>query len=144
MSKKQYKLTQIVRQAKDSYIINIANKIKDMIQMKSYLPLDEFFKNNTYDEIEYFNNEEAFVNDFYSRPKWFEEDKILATYKNKDVNAFNRQIRDQYWIQKGISSTEVLRQGDSIRFLDAYTVNDVTIYHNGQEIVLDYAVKKYH
>ena len=31
-----------------------------------------------------------------------------------------------------------------MRFLDSYSVNDVTIYHNGQEIQLDYAIKKYH
>ena len=140
----QYKLTQIVRQAEGSYIIKLANKIKNMIESKNYIPLDEFFKENIHNEIEYFHNEEAFVNHFYGKANWWDDNKILATYKNKDVDAFNRQIRNQYWMQKGVMKAEVLRQGDSLRFLDAYSVNDVSIYHNGQEIVLDYAVKKYH
>jgi len=140
----QFKLTQIIRQAKDSYIIGLANKIKDMIEGKKYIPLDEFFKENIIDEIEYFHNEEDFVNHFYAKDNWWDENKILATYKNKDVDAFNRQIRNHYWTQKGVMKPEILRQGDSLRFLDAYSVNDVTIYHNGQEIILDYAVKKYH
>ncbi len=49
--KNQYKLIEIMRQAKDSYIIDIATKIKDMIENKKYLPLDEFFKENIYNEI---------------------------------------------------------------------------------------------
>lgn len=142
--KNQYKLIEIMRQAKDSYIIDIATKIKNMIENKKYLPLDEFFKENIYNEIEYFHNEQDFVNDFYSKANWYDEDKILATHTNKDVTAFNTQIRNKYWIQKGNLNPEFLRQGDTLRFLDAYSVNDVTIYHNGQEVVLDYAIKKYH
>ena len=142
--KNQYKLTEIVRQAKGSYIINLADKIKNMIENENYISMDEFFKKNVINEIEYFHSEQDFVNDFYSKTNWFDTDKILATHKNKDVTAFNTQIRNQYWIQKGTLKPEFLRQGDTLRFLDAYTVNDVTIYHNGQEILLDYAVKKYH
>ena len=44
--KNQYKLTQIIRQAKDSYIINLADKIKNMIETKNFIPLDKFFKEN--------------------------------------------------------------------------------------------------
>jgi ATP-dependent exoDNAse (exonuclease V) alpha subunit len=142
--KNQYKLTQIIRQAKGSYIIDIANKIKNILETKKYIPLDDFFAENIYNEIEYFNNEQDFVDDFYGRADWFGENKILATHKNSDVDAFNRQIRNEYWIQKGVLKPEQLRQGDTLRFIDAYTVNDVNIYHNGQEIMLDYAIKKYH
>lgn len=142
--KNQYKLNQIVRQAEDSYIIKMAEKIKVMIESKNFISLDNFFKSNVFEEITYFHNEDDFVKDFYSNSNWYSEDKILATHKNRDVDAFNRQIRNQYWIQKGILQPEILRQGDRLRFLDGYTVNDVTIYHNGQEIELDYAVKKFH
>lgn len=142
--KNQYKLTQIVRQAKDSYIIKLANSIKEIIESKKYPPLDQFLKYNLDDNTKCFHNEESFVNDFYANEKWWDENKILATYKNRDVDGFNRQIRNHYWIEKGVMKPEVLRQGDSLRFLDGYSVNEITIYHNGQEIVLDYAVKKYH
>lgn len=142
--KNQHRLTQIVRQAKDSYIIKLANSIKEIIESKRYLPLDQFLKYNLDENAKCFHNEESFVNDFYSNEKWWDENKILATYKNRDVDGFNRQIRNHYWVQKGVMKPEVLRQGDSLRFLDGYSVNDIAIYHNGQEIMLDYAVKKYH
>ena len=44
--KNQYKLTEIVRQAKGSYIINLADKIKNMIENENYISMDEFFKKN--------------------------------------------------------------------------------------------------
>lgn len=42
--KNQYKLIEIVRQAKGSYIINLADKIKNMIENENYISMDEFFK----------------------------------------------------------------------------------------------------
>jgi reverse gyrase len=59
--KNQYKLTEIVRQAKGSYIINLADKIKNMIESENYISLDKFFKENIVEEIEYFHNEEDWM-----------------------------------------------------------------------------------
>ncbi|MDY0365862.1 MAG: AAA family ATPase [Arcobacteraceae bacterium] len=141
--KNNYKLTQIIRQAKDSYIIDIANKLKDCIESKQFMPLDEFFKNNHYKELKMFHNEQAFLRDFYSEANWLKKNKIITSYKNIDVNGFNKQVRDEQWRQKGIASNEFLRQGDRIRFVNPYTVNDINIYYNGQEIELEYTIQKY-
>lgn len=142
--KNQFKLTEIVRQAKDSYIISIANKIKNMIENKSYIPVMEFFNQNFYEEIEYFHNEKEFLDDFYKNEKWYLENKIIATHTNKDVDAFNRQVRRTYWNQKNIYELDTLREGDWLRFNDLYSVNNVSLYHNGEEIEIESAVKLFH
>lgn len=142
--KNQFKLTEIVRQAKDSYIISIADKIKNMIENKSYIPVMEFFNQNFYDEITYFNNEKDFLDDFYKNEKWYLENKIIATHTNKDVDAFNRQVRQTYWNQQNIYELDTLRVGDWLRFNDSYSVNGVTLYHNGEEIEIESVVKLYH
>lgn len=142
--KNQYKLTEIVRQAKDSYIISIANKIKNMIENKSYIPVMEFFNQNLYDEIRYFNNEKDFLDDFYKNEKWYFENKIIATHTNKDVDAFNKQVRRTYWNQKNIYELDTFRVGDWLRFNDLYSVNGVTLYNNGEEIEIESVAKLYH
>ncbi|MGJ0303603.1 AAA family ATPase [Aliarcobacter cryaerophilus] len=142
--KNQFKLTEIVRQAKDSYIISLADKIKDMIESKSYIPVMEFFNQNFYDEITYFNNEKDFLDDFYKNNKWYLENKIIASHTNKDVDAFNRQVRKTYWNQQNIYELDTLRAGDWLRFNDSYSVNNVNLYHNGEEVEIETAVKLYH
>ncbi|MCT7519187.1 ATP-dependent DNA helicase [Aliarcobacter cryaerophilus] len=142
--KNQYKLTEIVRQAKDSYIISIANKIKNMIENKSYIPVMEFFNQNLYDEIRYFNNEKDFLDDFYKNEKWYFENKIIATHTNKDVDAFNKQVRRTYWNQKNIYELDTFRVGDWLRFNDLYSVKGVTLYNNGEEIEIESVAKLYH
>lgn len=142
--KNQYKLTEIVRQAKDSYIISIANKIKYMIENKSYIPVMEFFNQNFNEEIKYFHNEKEFLDDFYKNDKWYLENKIIATHTNKDVDAFNKQVRQTFWNQKKIYELDTLRGGDWLRFNDSYSVNQVSLYHNGEEIEIESAVKQYH
>lgn len=142
--KNSFSLTEIVRQAKDSYIIRLATKLRERIKNKDFIELKDFLKQNMENEIELFYNKEDFIKDFYKNPLWYEEDKILATYKNKDVDSFNKIIRDKYWEQKGNQTPVTLLPGDRIRFIDAYSVQGITLYNNGQEIELSFAELKYH
>ena len=142
--KYQFKLNEIIRQAKDSSIILLANKIKLMIQNKSYIPVMEFFSQNKYGDIEYFHNELEFLNNFYKNTHWFLEDKIIASHTNKDVDGFNRHVRREYWTQKGHGQVDTLRAGDRLRFNDSYSVNDVNLYHNGEEVEIETSIKIYH
>jgi ATP-dependent exoDNAse (exonuclease V) alpha subunit len=142
--KYQYKLHDIVRQAENSSIILLANKIKTMIETKTYIPVMEFFLKNQYEDIEYFFNELEFLEDFYKKEKWYLEDQIIASHTNKDVDAFNKLVRNKFWAQKGITELDTLREGDRLRFNDSYSVNVVSLYHNGEEIELESASKRYH
>lgn len=140
----RFSLSEVVRQAKDSYIIRLATKLRERIKNQDFISLEQFFQENMEDEITFFHNKEAFLGDFHKEEDWHKDNKILATYKNKDVDAFNKIIRNKFWEQKGNTSPSALLAGDMIRFKDAYTVGDITIYHNGQEIQLGTAELKYH
>ncbi|RLA73581.1 MAG: ATPase [Epsilonproteobacteria bacterium] len=142
--KNSFVLNEVVRQAKDSYIIKLATKIRERIKYKNYIDIKQFIKENIEPEIEFFHNKESFLQDFYKNSEWYKENKILATFKNKDVDAFNRTVRNKYWEQQGNDTPSTLLQGDRLRFKDTYSVGDVTVYHNGQEIELGSAVLKYH
>jgi len=139
-----YALKEVVRQAKDSYIIQLATELRKRIQSKNYIPLAELFYQHASDDMSFFYDEQEFMADFYKNDQWHEEDKIIATHKNKDVDGFNRLIRAKYWEQKGISTPQALLSGDQLRFNSAYSTNDITLYHNGQIVEIQSAELKYH
>lgn len=139
-----FSLTEVVRQAKDSQIIKIATLLREKIKSKNFIPLQDIFYTFDSKEIELFYNEKEFISDFYKNDKWYDEDKIIATHKNKDVEALNRQIRQKYWQQQGAVNPPALLSGDHLRFNNAYSSNDVTIYSNGQVVTIQNAELKYH
>ena len=84
--KNQYKLTEVVRQAKDSYIIQIATELRDRIKTKDYIDLKLVFREyrKRYSEVNFFHNRNDFIDDFYKNEKWYSEDKIVATHQSKN------------------------------------------------------------
>jgi ATP-dependent exoDNAse (exonuclease V) alpha subunit len=144
--KNQYTLEEVVRQAKDSYIISIATKLRERIMTKDYMDLKLFFQecSNEYKEMAFFHNKSEFLDAFYHSDEWYNEDKILATYKNKNVDAFNKEIRGKYWEQKEMINPHTLLPGDKLRFKEAYSIRDVTLYHNGETVSVETAEWKYH
>ena len=139
-----YTLNEVVRQAKDSYIIKIATQLRERIQSQNFIPLKELFYQYASKEIELFYDEKEFMKDFYKNEKWHKEDKVIATHKNKDVNAFNRHVRLKYWEQKGINSPQTLLCGDMLRFNTAYSAKGITLYNNGQIVQIENAKLNYH
>lgn len=139
-----FSLNEVVRHAKDSYIIKIATELRKRIQSKNYIPLSDLFHQHASQEIDFFYEQDAFTEDFYKNERWFEEEKIIATHKNKDVDAFNRIIRAKYWEQKGIHDPQTLLSGDQVRFNNPYSINDKIIYYNGQIVEIASATMNYH
>lgn len=90
------------------------------------------------------NNEKEFITDFYKNNNWHEEDKIIVTHKNRDVNGFNRHIRTKFWEQKGVNTPQALLPGYQLRFNSTYSINDITLYHNGQIVEIESAELQYH
>lgn len=140
----KFVLKEVVRQAEDSYIIKIATKLRESIETKNFIPLRQFFSENYHEELTFFNNHRDFLEDFYKNEQWYNEDKIIATYKNKDVDSFNNLIRTKFWEQKNVLNPPTFRTGDTLRFKEAYSVNDISLYHNGQIVKLQSAILKYH
>ena len=138
----QFKLTQIVRQAKDSKIIQLANKIRVCIENEEYENLREIFDympNN--DEIELFESKREFLEDFCRNVNWYEEDKILASFTNNEVDNFNNIIRRKFWQEKGIEKPQFLLPDDVLKFtrpvFDMDPENPKILFQNGEEIIID-------
>jgi len=140
----QYNLTEIVRQAKDSYIIKIATELRKRIASQNFINLKQFFKENYTNQIEFFHNQDEFIADFYKNKNWHKEDKILGSHTNNSVDAFNRIIRAQFWREKGNLTPPTLLPGDMLRFLDSYSASNINLYHNGQIVTLEQAELSYH
>ena len=139
----QYKLKEIVRQAKDSYIIKIASAARTCIKTKTYTDLKTFFKQNMDVNISFFHNQDAFLEDFYKGKDWADRDQVIGSFKNSDVDAYNRMARKKYWQEKGVDDIPTLLKGDKIVFQSAYSVAGVLKYANNDEIMLSFAKKKH-
>ena len=139
----QYKLKEIVRQAQDSYIIKIATEARKVIKSKNYSDLKTFFKQHMDTKIEFFHNQEDFLAAFYREKNWSEQEQVITTFKNTDVDSYNRIVRSRYWQERGVMDPPTLLEGDKIVFQNAYSVNGVIKYANNDEITLSYAKKKH-
>ena len=121
---KQYKLTQIVRQAKNSHIKQIAIKLKDCIQQQNYIPINEILdsvKHIGHKEIEIFYEQQDFISSFTKNDNWWKEDKIVTSWTNDVVDEFNRAIRFKYWIDKeNLPPKEAIIKGDLLIFNEPY------------------------
>lgn len=142
--KHQFALTEVVRQAKDSYILKIATELREAIAKQRFMSLQQFFERHNYPELEYFNNEEDFIKSFHKTEEWHTEDKIIAAHKNQSVDGFNRIVRKKFWEQRGVQNPPTLLRGDKLRFKEAYSVRDISLYHNGQVVEIDSAILKTH
>lgn len=144
--KKQFKLSEIVRQAKDSKIIKLATKIRNKITSKDYDNLKEIFdeieENN---EIQIFKDKEQFIKDFYKNPNWYSDDKIITTYSNSDVDSFNDIVRKEFWKEKGNNNPQYFLATDKVRFKKPLNSvkfsirNTQVMYQNGDEVIIDTA-----
>jgi len=141
--KKQYQLTHIVRQAEDSNIIKLATKIRKCIEEQDFISLKSLFRNRYDEDVTFFRNRELFIKDYYKNDGWHKEDKILASYTNEQVDAFNHIIRKEFWKERGILSPDHFLPDDMVRFKSALNVkrlsriNNPTLFTNGEEVIID-------
>jgi ATP-dependent exoDNAse (exonuclease V) alpha subunit len=138
----QYILKDVVRQAEDSYIIQLATKIRDMIKTQEFVGIQSFFMQYAEDKrISFFHNQETFLSHFHNAENWYEEDKVLASFTNRDVDAFNKLIRNKYWNDRDLNNPPTLLRGDKIIFNSAYSINDITKFHNSEVVTIKDAKK---
>lgn len=136
----QYTLTQIVRQSKDSEIIQLASKIRKCIANQDYEDLREILNDTPNSkDIQFFESKKEFLEDFCKNENWHEEDKILASFTNNDVDNFNNLLRRKFWQEQGIDKPKYLIPKDMVRFkkpsFDMFTDDyPKVIFQNGEEI----------
>jgi ATP-dependent exoDNAse (exonuclease V) alpha subunit len=141
---KQYQLTEIVRQAKESNIIKLATKIRECISTQEFISLKDILSGSEADDIEFFEDKEKFINDYCKNDDWAIEDKIITAYTNNDVEIFNKTIRDRYWKEKGTNNPPLFLHNDKIRFKNPYITYprehlNTILFQNSEEIVIDTA-----
>lgn len=140
--KTKYKLEKIVRQVKDSYIIKMATKARNIIKSKKYISLQEFLKDDLFsDKIQFFATEKEFHDDFCTPETWAKQDKIVASFTNSSVEYHNRIIRDRYWKAQGEQNPLVLLKGDKVIFQETNIIDKKIIHQNSDIVELSYATK---
>jgi ATP-dependent exoDNAse (exonuclease V) alpha subunit len=142
--KTKYKLDKIVRQAKDSYIITMATKARNIIKSKQYISLSEFLNDDTFSSnVEFFTNTQEFYNDFCTPNDWATQDKVIASFTNKSVDTHNNIIRNRYWQEQNITNIPIFLVGDEIIFQEANVINEKIIHQNSDIVKLSLAKKTY-
>ena len=142
--KSKYRLNKIVRQARDSYIINIATKARNIIKSKQYITLSEFFADDTFSSnIKFFNNTEEFYDDFCTPNNWATQDKVIASFTNKSVDTHNKIIRNRYWQERGKENIPTLLEDDKVIFQQANIIDERVVHQNSDIVKLSYAKKIY-
>lgn len=140
----QYKLSEIVRQAKDSYIITMAAKARNIIKSKQYISMQEFFDDVAFkDKVQFFNSTQSFYDDFCTPDTWAKKDKVIVSFTNKSVDDHNRAIRKRFWAAQNILELETLLKGDKVIFQQANVINERVIHQNSSIIELSSATKEY-
>jgi len=117
---KQYKLTEIVRQAKDSYVKMIANDLKECIKNQEYIGLTKIFDQTKYPQLKIFNDYGDFINDFTNSAKWYEKNNKALSFSNSKVDEINYTLRYKYWMDKKITPKGAIMPGDELIFNQSY------------------------
>ena len=127
----QYTLTDIVRQAAGSYIIEVATALRKRIEEKNFIPPLEFFREQRESGIHFFSDAKKFTDDFCFEENWDRLDRVVATYRRKEVAYYNDRIRRRYWKERKKKSPGQLEVGDEIIFLEPnIDRNGVILHHN--------------
>lgn len=135
---KTHYLTEVVRQAKDSYVKQIAIEIKECIRTKKYTPIVEILDLKKYPKLKVFYDLQDMYNDFCSKENWYDEKNIILSFTNNSVDEFNRVIRARYWTQKDVVPKEAIIDGETLVFNESYKI----AFRNSEVVVVKSATKK--
>jgi hypothetical protein len=131
-----YKLTEVVRQAKNNPIVYIATQFREAIQQNKTIDIDAVIKEiPLLDTVELYEKED---ND--SMRKWMtsylksKEDKTIVSYTNQSVDSYNQFVRT-YIYQS--NTLDYVLDGEKV-VLQSPVVNEKeVIYRNGEVITVE-------
>ena len=137
-SKNGYKeLLEIVRQAQDNPIIQLATDIRGRIEREDFIPLDDLVKPYACKEISLFADGKEFMAEYFKAEEdtmWYDQDNVIASYTNDTVDKYNRAVRKKFWSMNGVDEIDYLIPNDIVVFQDAH-IEDDTIIHNNNDVV---------
>ena len=140
----KYKLNKIVRQAQDSYIINMATKARNIIKSKQYITIQEFFNDVSFkDKVQFFDSKNEFYEDFCTPDTWAKKDKVIAGFTNNSVEQHNKAIRNRYWKENNVLNPETFLKDDQIIFQQANVIDEMVVHQNSDITKINSATKCY-
>lgn len=102
---KEFNLTEVVRQAKDSTIIKNANSIKDNIEQNYYASFRLYYSNNDFKQIK----PGEIIKDFTAKYKKDPVSSVIIAYTNAIVRNYNLAIRENLF-----TLPSILEPGDRV------------------------------
>ena len=114
------------------------------ISNEEYEDLRDILENTPNSEdIQFFDTKKEFLEDFCRNENWYEEDKILASFTNNEVDSFNNILRRKFWQEQGIDNPKYLLSNDRVRFkkpsFDRFSENPRVIFQTGEEVIINKA-----
>ena len=127
----EYKLTEVVRQAKDSTIFKVSNYFREQIetqQFKTFSDAIQVIKDNQGEDFVVVNKIDDFYNEFVKTP--FKDSAILV-HKNSTVAMYNKKAR---LLEYG--KVPNIIPNERLIFNSSHTVGEETIHYNNQEVTV--------
>jgi ATP-dependent exoDNAse (exonuclease V) alpha subunit len=132
---KQYKLTEVVRQASEDPILQKATELRFAIENEVYIPLTFEEKSS----IHLFTDTKLWIEHYINNPNI--DDSVLTAFTNKSVNQYNTYVRNIV-NNKGTEKLPKLIDGEYIVLQEAYESNKKFI-NNGEVIKVDTPILNY-
>lgn len=138
-------LTEVVRQAEDSDIIKVATNIRHCIATQKFTDIRQLLRDAQSDDIQFIDDKSEFIKDFCQNENWHLEDKIVTAFTNKDVEAYNKIIREQHWKDKGVTNPDTFLPHDKVRFKQMYgdelnkRTQNPSSFQNSEEVTIESA-----
>jgi len=131
---KSHELTKVVRQAQGNPIIRESTKIREIIDTQQFVALDKLIFEES-NKITLYTDHQVFLDDYIKD----DSDKIIASYTNEAVDAYN------FYTRKCIKGdVPYIVVGDELIFQDSLTKGkDKLIYNNNDIVVVSHAYKKH-
>jgi len=103
--------------------------------------LDEFLQNGLLSNIQIFHSPDEFHSDFCKNEKWWDEDKVIASYSNYDVDYHNKSIRKKYWEEQKVFGPEVIIPGDRLIMQDSNVQGEYILHQNNDHVIVSSSKK---
>jgi len=137
-----FELKEVVRQARDSYIVKIATDIRKMISARAYAPPLELIERHASQGVQLFYDEQKMVDDFCFEEDWYRRDRVIASFRNIDVDRFNGVVRLRYWQGRGNDDPGQFEVGDGIIFQAPNVGDSGFVLHNNGDFAVVKACKR--
>ena len=129
-----YKLTQVMRQALENPIIQIATILRDGIINQKFLTnaeIKELFKNRLGNNIEQVSDVKSMLARYFES-QYDIKNRACIAYKNLTVNNLNSKIRSNI-----IDSEDCFVPNEELTFLSAMVVDDKVVIGNNEVVTID-------